>query len=157
LYAYCVDNPVIFIDHQGTKTDSIGFSFSFGGLGSGYSISIFLSKDSNEMCAFQWSYSVPKDEDTRNTELGVNIGASWFWQQTNLDNVKDLDEESKAAGIAGGPIGVDIITNQGNEMIGNQVSLGVGISATAHVNETYTTTIGNPFQSLFSWIKGWFS
>ena len=157
LYAYCNNNPVIFIDHQGTKTNSIGFSFSFGGLGSGYSISIFLSMDSNGMCAFQWSYSVPKDENTRNTELGVNVGACWFWQQTNLDSVEDLVEESKAAGIAGGPIGVDIITNQENEVIGNQVAIGVGISATAHVNETYTTTIGNPFQSLFSWIKGWFS
>ncbi len=157
LYAYCGDNPIIYKDLTGTTTTSVGFSFSFGGLGGGYSFAIFLSMDSNDMCAFQYSYSVPNNDETRNTEFGVNVGAGFFIQQTNQDSVEALERESKSIGIAGGPLGADVITNKSNEVIGNQASIGVGVSTTAHVNETYTRTIGSPFAALIKIVKGWFS
>ena len=72
---YCNNNPIIYKDLTGTTSTSVGFSFSFGGLGGGYSFAIFLSTDSNDMCAFQYSYSVPNNDETRNTEFGVNVGA----------------------------------------------------------------------------------
>ncbi len=157
IYSYCINNPIFGIDSNGTTTKSVGFSFSLAGLGAGYSFSIFLSFDSDDMCALQYSYSVPNNEKTRNTELGVNIGASFFVQHNDEETVSDLEGKSKAVGGAVGIIGADIIKNKNNDNIGNQASIGIGLSASAHVNETYTGTIGSPFSSFIKWVKGWFS
>ena len=152
LFAYCENNPIMGYDPIGEKTFSFGFSFSFGLFGAGYTFSIGISVDDNGMVAFQRSYSVPKDEYTRDTELGINIGAGIYIQQTDLEDVVSLEEKSKAAGVCAGPISYDKILDKYNNAVGNQLGVGVGVTYSAHVNETYTTTIGgNPFRSFMKW------
>jgi len=153
MFAYCNNNPVMGIDPQGDITVSKGFTFSLGGFGAGYTISIFRSDDGYGKGAIQWSYSVPNNEKTRNTELGVNISASIFVQVTNLDSIDKLEGESKAAGIAAWAISGDVVCNKHNEVIGGQASFGVGPpAASAHVNQTYTETIIS-FDSMFKLLK----
>ena len=103
--------------------------------------------------ALQWSYSVPKDEDTRDTEIGVNVGIGVFFQGTDRDSVEDLNGAFKNIGIAAGAIGADIVTDENNKTLGSQIGISAGIAGSAHVNETYTRTIGSPFPALIKIIK----
>ena len=153
MYAYCDNNPVMSADYGGEKTTSFGFTLSFGFAGAGYTISIFLSADENDDLALQWSYSVPKDEDTRDTEIGVNVGIGVFFQGTDRDSVEDLNGAFKNIGIAAGAIGADIVTDENNKTLGSQIGISAGIAGSAHVNETYTRTIGSPFPALIKIIK----
>ena len=153
LFAYCSNDPINCFDPRGTATNSIGVSFSFGFFGSGYTFGISLATDSEGMVAFQWSYSVPKNNETRNTELGVNIGVGASIQHTELKCVDDLNGKSKAAGVAVGAVSGDIITDSQNNIVGYQAGVGAGMSYSAHVNETYTGTIGNPFKSFIKWLE----
>ena len=153
MYAYCDNNPVMSADYGGEKTTSFGFTLSFGFAGAGYTISIFLSADENDDLALQWSYSVPKDEDTRDTEIGVNVGIGVFFQGTDRDSVEDLNGAFKNIGIAAGAIGADIVTDENNKILGSQIGISAGIAGSAHVNETYTRTIGSPFPALIKIIK----
>ena len=153
MYAYCNNNPVMSADYGGEKTTSFGFTLSFGFAGAGYTISIFLSADENDDLALQWSYSVPKDEDTRDTEIGVNVGIGVFFQGTDRDSVEDLNGAFKNIGIAAGAIGADIVTDENNKTLGSQIGISAGIAGSAHVNETYTRTIGSPFPALIKIIK----
>ena len=153
MYAYCDNNPVMSADYGGEKTTSFGLTLSFGFAGAGYTISIFLSADENDDLALQWSYSVPKDEDTRDTEIGVNVGIGVFFQGTDRDSVEDLNGAFKNIGIAAGAIGADIVTDENNKTLGSQIGISAGIAGSAHVNETYTRTIGSPFPALIKIIK----
>lgn len=155
MFAYCENSPIMGYDPLGESTTSFGLSLSFGFFGSGYSFSLFFSFDDDDTIALQWAYSVPNDEETRNIEIGVNIGASVFIQETELDNVSNLEGGSKSVGAATGPSGYDAIYTDKNENVGNQFSIGVGISESVHVNETKTDTIFS-FKSIMSWIGGLF-
>ena len=156
MYAYCNNNPVMGYDPHGEKTTSFGFSFSFGGFGGGYTGAISLVTDDTGLFAFQWTYSVPNSENTRNTEIGINVGVGLSIQTTNLETVTDLEGKAKSVGVAAGPISVDKITDQHNNDIGYQASIGAGISYSAHVNETNTITIGKTFRGFIRWLEDLF-
>ena len=153
MFAYCNNNPVFQSDPKGTWTFSINLGF-FIGLGGGYSFSIGLSVDSEEMAAFTASYSVPNDEKTRNTVIGGTAGGSVSMQITDFDSVEELSGASKSGGI-NTPIGsFDVVYDKANNCHGYAIGIGPGVGGDYHVNETQTFIIGSAFQSLFAFLKG---
>ena len=155
LYAYCENNPNMHYDPFGTSTFSIGIGFFTGIFGGGYSGSLLLSSDSEGMVAFQWTYSVPNNEDTRNTVFGATIGVALIIQTTQLESVDDLNGPSTSTGV-NSIIGYDAILNTENEYIGSAFSVGPALGGDYHINETQTGTIGKKFRSFSRWIKDLF-
>ena len=155
LYAYCFNNPINNYDPTGEWTFSLNLG-GFIGFAGGYSFNIGISVDSKEMVAFQFSYSVPNNEETRNTVLGATAGTSVSFQYTNLDGVEKLEGKSKLAGVNTAIGGFDAVKEKRtNKTVGWSVGLGPSVGSDIHVNETKTFTIGKPFRSLFKVVKDW--
>ena len=134
MYAYCGNNPVNGSDPTGQWTFSLNLVF-FVGLGGGYSFNIGISVDSNSMVAFQYSYSVPKNDKTENTVIGATAGVGVGVQFTNLDSVSDLEGPSKSIGVNTPIFGADIIQNKySGETIGAGVTVGPSAGGDFHVN-----------------------
>ena len=154
-YVYCINNPINFYDPTGEWTYNFNISL-FIGLAAGYSFNIGVSVDSESMIAFQTSYSVPNNEETRNTVIGATIGISFGMQYTDLDSVLDLEGPSKSVGMNTPIGGYDVIKEKyTNEDIGWSIGLGPSIGGDFHVNETQTYTIGEAFRSPMRVIKDW--
>ena len=155
MFAYYGNNPVNGVDPTGEWTFSFSTGLFVGVLG-GYSINIGIAIDSDSMIAFQWSYSVPNNETTRNTVIGATLGVGANFQYTSLDSVTKLEKQSKNAGV-NTSIGTyeAVLRKYGNEPVGFNVGVGPSIGGDFHVNETYTNTIGEPFKGLFDTIKEW--
>ena len=157
MYAYCGNNPVNGYDPTGKWTFSLSLAFSMVLPGAGYSFSIGISFDSEDMCAIQYSYSVPKDNKTRYTALGAGVGGGVSFQYTDYDSVDDLTGSFKYAGINTSKIGVNGVYSEENELRGVEASLGPAIGGDLHVNETHTEPLVK-FGSFIKFIKdltGW--
>lgn len=157
MYAYCSNNPVHGYDPTGKWTFSLSLAFSIVLPGAGYSVNIGISFDSEDMCAIQYSYSVPKDKKTRYTAIGAGVGGGVSFQYTNFDSVDDLNGPSKYGGIDTPVIGVNGVHTKSNELVGVEASLGPTIGADLHVNETYTKTLlkFRSFSKFFNDLTGW--
>ena len=153
MYAYCSNDPVMGYDPTGKWTFTISFALSLVLPGAGYSFNIGFSVDSEDMCAIQYSYSVPNDENTRYTAIGVGIGAGVSFQYTNFDSVNDLNGPAKYVGSSA----VNAVLSEDNKLQGIKSSVGTSIGGDVHVNESYTGTV-DKFKSLIKFFKdltGW--
>ena len=142
-------------DPTGQWTFSLNLGF-FIGIGGGYSFNVGISVDDEGMIAFQYTYSAPNDEKTRNTVIGATASAGVSIQYTNLNGVSDLNGPFKSAGVNTSIAGYDVIKHKyTNETLGGQINVGPSIGGDFHVNETYTFTIGDPFRSPIKILKDW--
>ena len=156
LYVYCFNNPVMGIDYSGFWTFSLNMTVFVGIFGGGYSASVALSVDSQGYCAFQWTYSVPNNDETRNTVFGVSAVAGIGMQVTNLDTVDELNGISKNVGFNTSIAGIDAVMTKQNETIGAAIGIGRSIGGDVHINEVQTVPLGSKFKSLIEIFKGWF-
>ena len=150
MFAYCGNNPVIYVDPFGTWT--IGFSFGANlTVILGVSISIGVFVDDNGNIDVQWSYCVPGVDET--VTVGVaDVAGGVSFQFTDRDTVHDLRGKGTYIGASGGPwwsVGADVITfsdpsDADAEINGFQVTGGVGFGFDAHVAVTNTKSILHP-------------
>ena len=122
MYAYCNNNPVVGVDPTGKWTFSFNLGF-FIGIGGGYSFNIGFSVDSNEMVAIQYSYSVPKNDETRNTVIDATAGLGVGMQYTNCSSVEKLNVQSKLKGVNVHVGSFDVVKSRWKE---NTFAIGAG-------------------------------
>ena len=145
LYAYCLNNPIMFIDPYGKWTISHGISISAVFV-LGITISLGWAYDDDGNVALQFSYAIPFVQETM--FLGVvGLGVSGYVGGTNLDTVYDLEGPATYAGASGGAglsVGLDLIapvsifdipnstTNSSEEYVGGQLLFGAGLGVDIH-------------------------
>ena len=148
LYAYCSNNPMMYIDPFGTTTVSYALGVNATAL-FGFSFSIGFSYDYKGNIAIHYSYAFPKSDDTMYIG-GLDAGISVASQITCLDTVDQLEGKSGYIGASGGYLGyfgADAVFLPDNyeglginesSWIGVQVTAGFGIGADAHIMESNT-------------------
>jgi len=155
LYAYCLNNPVMFTDPVGMWTFSFGFSADVTVLFLGASIAIWVAFDDDGNIALQWSYSRPNYIDSKTNHFGfLDGGVCAFVQYTGDDTVYDMEGISSYMGAAFGPwwfFGLDAVfsgitlddrTVPNKAVDGFSIYGGIGIGVDVHFKQTYTQTIG---------------
>jgi hypothetical protein len=114
-----------------------------------------LPYSSEDMFAFQFSYSSPDAIVTSNDVYGATFSVGVFMMQTDLESVENLEGAATNRGV-NVPIGsYDLVNNDKDETVGFSVGLGPGLAADYHINNTETATIGSPLKSLIKLIKDW--
>ena len=155
MYAYCNNNPVMYVDPTGefTISFSIGFDITFFFIGMSFSIGFALDDKGN--MAIQGSASAPAFLTTGEMSnfglLDAGIGVSL--QLTGDNTVYDLEGPSSYAGFTignGAYLGADLVYSGANmmkdfdtekQLSGIQINIGLGIGVDMHFRQTQTFTI----------------
>ncbi|MBE6686970.1 MAG: RHS repeat-associated core domain-containing protein, partial [Ruminococcaceae bacterium] len=141
MFAYCNNNPVMYVDPTGNFTFGISLNANVTCF-FGASISIGIFGDDNGNFDIQWSYSVPFTESTMIGVLDAGVGAAV--QFTNADTVYDLYGPSTIVGASGGPswyVGGDVISFDGEAIDGCQITAGVGAGLDVHYGGSTTSSV----------------
>ena len=154
MYAYCNNNPIMGYDPTGEWTFSLNLNV-FIGAGEGYAFSLGLSFDSEEMIAFQWTYSIPDDysENTEGIVYGASASIGAAVQITGLDSVSDLQGNFTNYGINTPEASADALTDSFGKFVGVSIGLGASVGGDVHIIKTQTSTIGSEFKSFIKWLK----
>ena len=170
LFTYCSNNSVVGYDPTGKWTFSIGWSFSAFLLG-GATYSISLAFDSSGNIALQTTKADVFQKESGGTFGIVAAGVSKSYSYTSLDTIEDL--EGAALNTGGsipvyGPLsaGGEVISSPSapTEVVGGNISIGVGVGIDAHVTASVTNTVAqfniidgakNVWNMATGWIGGW--
>lgn len=153
MFAYCLNNPAIHTDEEGTLTVTVGVSAGitvFFGISGG--LAVTFDKDG---FSIQYSYSEPSD--TSASTLGLFCGGiSVFGQVTNKESASELEGSSTYLGGSLGETGFDLVcdkpvADQNGQIVGAQITYGIisgGVDV--HVSQTITIT-----KKTLSWSEVW--
>ena len=143
MFAYCLNNPVNGADANGARTMGIGLNINFNIFYEcGYYGSIGLFVDDKGHLELQYSNTELFANETGSVGL-ADIGAGFFFQETNRETIYDLYGKSTSIGASGGAnggsAGVDIISFGSPEDLlngqldGIQFNVGVGVGFDVHM------------------------
>ena len=143
----------MYFDPFGTWTISLGLCINFNCF-IGLSFGLNFAIDSNGENAFQFSYSLPWGNGTRNVGI-LDAGVMFIGQYTNLKSVKDLQGQSVSVGGSIGGIynlGFDLLLNTNEEIIGAQIGSGIGIGIDYHIIKSNTITFIENWKGLVKYL-----
>ena len=157
MYAYCNNNPIMYVDPNGEKTFSITFNL-FAGLYKGVGVGVSLATDSKGKFAIQFTQLNMTEEPTNNIVFVASMGMGVGIQYTNMESIEKLEGPSKSIGANFGPGSFDLICEAGsNNVVGFAAGVGASVGADVHEYESTTKTFLGPFQGLIDVIIGRFS
>ena len=158
LFGYCANNPVMGYDPTGEWTFSMGGTLGFSFWSIGITISLGLSFDSNGDWALQFTYSLPKDENSSNMPLGQSVSAGIYTQWTTYDSVSDLEKGSYNIGVNTPVLGADVVLSEDVKPVGTTITVGPSLGMDLHAYKSYTYSIGGKHRTLLKYINeklGW--
>ncbi len=153
-FSYCTNNPINNIDVNGAMTVGLFINGNIT-LGVGASISIGFVIDDKGNFDIQYSYSLPKSENT--AHMGAfDIGGGLALQITKAETVYDLYGVATCFGASGGDgvyVGMDLITfseitDLSEDFDGVQFCVGYGFGVDVHITQTYTRSLLDEPQKL---------